>query len=361
MIISVTGSGGFIGKWLVKRLIGEGHEVREWDRHIGREIADWELEGADFVVHLAAMADVRASMLEPELWYKNNVTTTTRIQRICNENKIPLVYASSSCIHAWWKSPYGTTKKINEETAFPGQVGLRFTTVYGEGARDSMFIGKLLRDEIKYATNHIRDFIHVSDVVEGIMLFINEGTEGRLPAYNMGTGKGNTVSHVAHEHGWLGEITDGDDCEASDNTADNSELLKLGWTPKIDVIKYVKFMKLGKVKHATNKTEFNMFDLDNFQDVLMPRHQKNGEGVLLAESDKNINPTKELVLKDLQKWDKLETLSTEDKWKGILVRREDGILDYDSSDSETLHEFLARSGVERNPAPLGRLGIRDKK
>ena len=151
-------------------------------------------------------------LLEPELWYKNNVTTTTRIQRICNKNKIPLVYASSSCVHAWWKSPYGTTKKINEETAFPGQVGLRFTTVYGEGARDSMFIGKLLRKEIKYATNHTRDFIHVSDVVEGIMLFINGGLKSwsskvLLPAYNMGTGKGNKVFEVAHAFGWLGVIS----------------------------------------------------------------------------------------------------------------------------------------------------------
>ena len=300
MIISVTGSSGFIGKWLVKRLIEEGHEVREWDRHIDRDIKDWELEGADFVVHLAAMADVRASMLEPELWYANNVTTTTRIQRVCNKNKIPLVYASSSCVHAWWKSPYGTTKKINEETALPKQVGLRFTTVYGEGARDSMFIGKLLRKEIKYATNHTRDFIHVSDVVEGIMLFIDKGIEGRLPAYNMGTGTGNKVFEVAHAFGWLGEITDGDDCEALDNTADNSELLKLGWKPKVDVIEYVKFQNLGKATHAKTTTDRNQFDATG------------PEGVLLAQPDHRRNPN-----------DEHETLSAEDlggAWKGDLVK-----------------------------------------
>jgi len=339
MIVSVTGSSGFIGKWLVKRLIQDGHEVREWDRHIGRDIKDWKLEDADFVVHLAAMADVRASMLEPELWYANNVTTTTRIQRLCKDAQVPLVYASSSCVHAWWKSPYGTTKKINEETALPGQVGLRFTTVYGEGARDSMFIGRLLRDKISYATTHIRDFIHVSDVVDGIMLFINEGTKDKLPAYNMGTGKGNRVCDVAHEHGWIGEITDGDDCEALDNTADNSELLKLGWKPKIDVIDYVKFQKLGKVEYATTKTEFNQFDATG------------PEGVLLAQSDETRNPN-----------DEHETISADEvkgarEWQGKLVRRKDGIMDYDSSESETLHEFLSRSGVERNPAPLGRLGI----
>ena len=352
MIVSVTGSSGFIGKWLVKRLIEEGHEVREWDRHIDRDIKDWELEGADFVVHLAAMADVRASMLEPELWYANNVTTTTRIQRVCNKNKIPLVYASSSCIHAWWKSPYGTTKKINEETALPKQVGLRFTTVYGEGARDSMFIGKLLRNEIKYATNHIRDFIHVSDVVEGIMLFIDKGIEGRLPAYNMGTGTGNKVFEVAQAFGWTGEITDGDDCEALDNTADNSELLKLGWKPKVDVIEYVKFQNLGKATHAETTTEHNQFDATG------------PEAVLLAQPDHRRNPN-----------DEHETLSVKEvkggeEWQGKLVREDPNAewnevkfkhRNRDSSEPETLHEFLSKSGVVRNPAPLGRLGIRDKK
>tara|TARA_B110000902_G_C14157609_1_gene532042 strand:- start:119 stop:1060 length:942 start_codon:yes stop_codon:yes gene_type:complete len=310
MIVSVTGSSGFIGKWLVKRLIKEGHEVREWDRHNDREIANFELEGADFVVHLAAMADVRASMLEPELWYENNVTTTTRIQRICNENKIPLVYASSSCIHAWWKSPYGTTKKINEETAFPGQVGLRFTTVYGEGARDSMFIGKLLRGEVKYATNHIRDFIHVSDVVDGIMLFVDEGTYNRLPAYNMGTGTGNTVSDVAHAYGWLGEITDGDDCEALDNTADNSDMREMGWEPKVDVIDYVKFQ--ASHVNVNGEGDPDIEKIDQNPKIILP-----DEDVLVASRKLN------MIMKDFtgkttrHQPDALKKAKAQKKWEDI--------------------------------------------
>ena len=86
---------------------------------------------------------------------------------MCKAINIPLFYASSSCIHNWWLSPYGTSKKVNEETAQEGQVGLRFTTVYGEGARESMLIGKLIRGEVKYLTTHIRDFIHVMDLAEG--------------------------------------------------------------------------------------------------------------------------------------------------------------------------------------------------
>ena len=81
---------------------------------------------------------------------ENNVENTTRIQKICHYNNIPLLYASSSCIHNWWLSPYGTSKKVNEETAFNNQVGLRFTTVYGDGARESMLIGKLLDGSIAF-------------------------------------------------------------------------------------------------------------------------------------------------------------------------------------------------------------------
>ena len=171
--------------------------------------------------------------------------------------------------------------------------------MYGEGARDSMFIGKLLRGEIKYATNHIRDFIHVSDVVDGIMLFVKEGTKDRLPAYNMGTGKGNKVFEVAHAFGWLGKITDGDDCEALDNTADNSELLKLGWKPKVDVMKYVHFQKIGKPQFAETITDRNQFDATG------------PEAVLLAQPDNRRNPK-----------DEHETLSAEEVggWEGNLVK-----------------------------------------
>jgi len=245
MKISVTGSTGFIGSHLKERLEEEGHEVVGWDRKDGRDIRDWELEGCDFVVHLAADADVRRSILEPDLYWDNNVEPTKRIQEICRVNRIPLVYASSSCVHAWHKSPYGISKRVNEITAYTtpfginNQVGLRFTTVYGDGARDTMFMGKLMRGEIKYATNHVRDFIHVKDVVNAIMIFINTGTKGKLPAYNVGTGEGHIVSKLAQLKYPAIEIREGDDCEAQDNTADNSDLRALGWEPTINARGYV--------------------------------------------------------------------------------------------------------------------------
>lgn len=247
MKISVTGSSGFIGNHLITELWDKGHDVVKWDRNFEpvRDIRDWQLEGCDFVVHLAAEADVRRSIKEPQRYWDNNVEPTKRIQEICRVNQVPLVYASSSCVHAWYKSPYGTSKKVNEATAYTtpfginNQVGLRFTTVYGEGSRKTMFMGKLMRGELEYATNHVRDFIHVSDVVNAIMIFINTGTKGKLPAYNVGTGTGHIVSKLAQIKKPNIEIREGHECEALDNTADNSDLRALGWEPKINARGYL--------------------------------------------------------------------------------------------------------------------------
>ena len=60
------------------------------------------------------------------------------------------------------------------------------------------------------------------------------------PAYDIGTGVGNVVEELGNIAGWEGlEVTDGDVCEAQDNTADITELQALGWKPKIKVDEYL--------------------------------------------------------------------------------------------------------------------------
>ena len=150
------------------------------------------------------------------------------------------MYASSSCIHNWWLSPYGTSKKVNEETAFEHQVALRFTTVYGDGARENMFIPKLLDNKVDYVTKHTRDFIHVDDVVEAIILLMNKNIRLLKPVYDIGTGIGNQVHTLADIAGYKDlPLVDGEKCEAQDNTANNADLLQLGWKPTIKVDEYI--------------------------------------------------------------------------------------------------------------------------
>ena len=241
MNVAITGSRGFIGSHLKKRIEENGDKVIEWDlkQDPSRCIKDFDIDRINFVVHLAAYADVRASLEDPNKYWNNNVVNTTRIQKICHHNNIPLIYASSSCIHKWWLSPYGTSKKVNEQTAQFGQVGLRFTTVYGEGARESMLIGKLIDGSVKYLTNHVRDFIHVSDVVDVITLIMSKDLRMLREAYDIGTGIGHKVSDLGQLAGCKVPVVDGDVCEAQDNTADITNIKALGWEPKVKIDEYI--------------------------------------------------------------------------------------------------------------------------
>jgi UDP-glucuronate 4-epimerase len=239
MRIAITGSNGFIGSYLKKRLEFD-HEIVEWDLKGDRNIKDFTIDRCEYVIHLAALAGVRASIEDPEKYWVTNVEYTKHIQNTCYHNHVPLLYASSSCIHNWWLSPYGTTKKVNEETAMPNQVGLRFTTTYGDRARDNMLIPKLLDGSIEYVTNHVRDFIHVEDVIDAIVLLMSKDIRLLKPVYDIGTGKGVIVSELAKLIGYNNlPITEGDPCESKDNTANIDNLLELGWKPKHRVEEYI--------------------------------------------------------------------------------------------------------------------------
>ena len=236
MIIIVTGAKGFIGRHLVSRLSEKGHRIIVWDRSVGKDIKDFQLESTPhFVVHLAALANVRESTENPQEYWEVNVEYSKRIFDACKG--IPMVYASSSCVREWWRSPYGKTKKVMEEFAHEGHVGLRFTTVWGAGARETMLMSRIKNKTLKYKTNHIRDFIHVSDVVSAIEVFIEQGTEGKNKIYDVGSGTGCLVSDVANAYGFNDiPIKDGDDTEMNCNVADNTEMEKLGWLPMTPVM-----------------------------------------------------------------------------------------------------------------------------
>ena len=240
MKIALTGSRGFIGGRLREVLESKGHEITEWDTVIDKDIHDFNITDEEYVIHLAAFADLRASIDNAQEFWDNNVTPTTRIQRMCYERHVPLIYASSSCIHNWSASPYGITKKVNEETAMPGQVGLRFSTVYGPNARESMLIGRLVSGNIKYLTNHTRDFIHVDDVISFILNLMDRDLRTVDPAYDIGTNQGVSVSELGKSVGYTDlPIETGDDCEADDNTLNIEPAKKLGWHPMLEVYDYI--------------------------------------------------------------------------------------------------------------------------
>ena len=244
MKICITGGAGFIGFHLAQKLFNEGHAVYGFDNfnnyydpslkkarqeklaELSIPIVDLDLNSNllneymlhhkfDIVMHLAAYAGVRHSLVEPEKYLTNNIMGTHNLIEACKKAKIEkIVYASTSCVMAGnplpWNeneklgyqlNPYGYTKATNESqfmaSDFASAIGLRFFTVYGPWGRPDMalfnFTNKIVNGEPITLFNHgdmIRDFTYVGDIVQGIGIILDHAMKNNVKdIYNIGYGK----------------------------------------------------------------------------------------------------------------------------------------------------------------------------
>jgi UDP-glucuronate 4-epimerase len=225
----VTGAAGFIGFYVTKRLLDRGDTVIGLDnlneyydvtlKHARLaqlsghprfefaklDIADRAGINALFadkpirqVIHLAAQAGVRYSLVNPHAYTDANIEGFLNILEGCRHAKVEhLVYASSSSVYGGnTKMPfsvhdnidhpvslYAATKKANELMAhcyahlygFPA-TGLRFFTVYGPWGRPDMalflFTKAILGGKPIEVFNYgkmRRDFTYIDDIVEGVI------------------------------------------------------------------------------------------------------------------------------------------------------------------------------------------------
>lgn len=146
----------------------------------------------DIVIHLAAQAGVRYSLVNPRKYIDVNIYGFLNIMNCVKRFKISkFIYASSSSVYGevknfplnenndlYPKNIYGYSKLINEKIAEfystiykINSIGLRFFTVFGPWGRPDMFIIKLLLAnknkkifELNNAGNHYRDFTSINDV-----------------------------------------------------------------------------------------------------------------------------------------------------------------------------------------------------
>jgi len=226
--ILVTGAAGFIGFHLVQRFLDAGHTVVGIDnlndyydvnlkksrlarlenhrrfRFIRMDIADREgiaalfkKEAFELVVHLAAQAGVRYSIINPYAYIDSNLVGFINILEGCRQQKVQhLVFASSSSVYGANTlmpfsahhnvdhplSLYAATKKANELMAHTYAslydlpcTGLRFFTVYGPWGRPDMalflFTKAILEDQpidVYNQGNMKRDFTYIDDIIEGV-------------------------------------------------------------------------------------------------------------------------------------------------------------------------------------------------
>lgn len=289
--VVVTGGAGFIGSHVVERLLNEGHSVTVIDNYstgrpenleefrsnpmlnvIEADISDRKATapayvGADWVIHLAALADIVPSIERPVDYHHANVNGTISVLENARAARVKrFVYsASSSCygIPERYPTPetapidpqypYALTKYLGEEYVMHwGQiykmpvVSLRFFNVYGPRSRTSgtygAVFGVFLAQKLNGAPYTIvgdgtqsRDFTYVTDVVDAVLTAARSNLTQEV--LNVGSGNHYTINRLV-------ELLGGDKIEyipkrpgePAITFADISKIKSLlGWQPKVSL------------------------------------------------------------------------------------------------------------------------------
>lgn len=292
----VTGCAGFIGSNLVDRLLKEGHLVSGYDnfstgmrKFIGNatqqpnftlfegDVLDEKaltvaMEGCEFVVHLAANADVRFGTVHPSKDLQQNTLATFNVLEAMRSNGIKRIAFSST------GSVYGEAKMIPtpEDAPFPIQTSLygasklsgeALISAYAEGFGFQGYIFRFVSIlGERYTHGHVFDFykqllehpesltvlgngqqrksyLYIQDCIDA-MLFAIEKAEDKINIFNLGTDE---YCLVNDSIGWITEAlnlnpekhyTGGERGWIGDNPfifLDCEKIRSLGWVPKLTI------------------------------------------------------------------------------------------------------------------------------
>ena len=236
MNILLTGHKGFIGNRLLQYLQSKDHTIVTIDKLTGHDIISCDFpHNIETVIHLAGLSGVRDSLNNPTDYWKTNVIGSQRIFDFYKTKRV--IYASSSTAYEPWRNPYAMSKYSMEQLEHPNSLGMRFTTVYGPGARETMLIPKILKNDIEFINvNHTRDFIHVDDVVSAIYTVLQNNVRGVI---DVGTSISNKLIDIADYFKVDYENRIADETERLNNTADTKILNSLGWHAKTNLYGYI--------------------------------------------------------------------------------------------------------------------------
>ncbi len=184
-------------------------------------------ENPDMLIHLAAMAGVRPSIADPDLYYDVNVTGTLSLLEACRKYGVgKFIFASSSSVYGNNEkvpfaesdfvdhpiSPYAATKKAGELLCHTyhslygiDMACLRFFTVYGPRQRPDLAIHKFARllatgQELPFYGDGStqRDYTYIDDIIDGVyksMLWVT-AADNRFDVFNLGESQTITLEHM---------------------------------------------------------------------------------------------------------------------------------------------------------------------
>jgi UDP-glucose 4-epimerase len=290
MKVVITGGSGFIGSHLADFLIDSDYEVVVVDNlSIGRlenishllahskftflqaDITDFDaiesvFKGADWVFHLAALADIVPSIENPNEYYQSNVNGTFNVLEACRKYHVKkIIYtASSSCYgipdeyptketaEIRPQYPYALTKNLGEQLVMHWcqlynlpAISLRFFNVYGPRARTSGTYGavfgvflaqKLAKKPYTMVGDgsQTRDFTFVSDAVNAIVTAVESDLSGEI--INIGSNNTYSINRLVELLGgditYIPERPGEPDCTWADISKANQ---LLNWKPKVSL------------------------------------------------------------------------------------------------------------------------------
>jgi UDP-glucose 4-epimerase len=246
----VTGGAGFIGSHLADRLLQEDNFVTILDNFstgrpenlshqkgnknltlVEADVSNFDqirpfFKGIDVVFHLAALADIVPSIVNPAEYYKSNVTGTLYVaeaSRLSGVKKliysassscygIPTVYPTSETADIDPQYPYALTKYLGEQIILHWMkiyklsvVSLRLFNVFGPRSRTSgtygavfgVFLAQKLAGKpltVVGDGNQTRDFTYVEDVVSAFVTAAFSQVKNEI--FNVGSGQPQSVNRL---------------------------------------------------------------------------------------------------------------------------------------------------------------------
>ena len=280
MNIMVTGGAGFIGTNLIKRLLKDGHNVVSLDNYSTgkkeneqegckyydvdiRDAVDFDffMEKPDVIYHLAALPRIQPSFEFPALTMEIGMLGTMNIlEWVRTKDYEPMViYAGSSSVHSGhYSNPYTFSKVMGDELcmAYKEMFGVnskicRFYNVYGphqltEGEYCTVIgvFEKQYKEGVELTITgdgfQRRDFTHVDDIVEGLIL-TSESENFELDYVELGRGKNHSINDLAGMFGCGFTYIPKRPGEAEVTLCDISLAKRdIGYEPKVNLEDYVK-------------------------------------------------------------------------------------------------------------------------
>jgi len=225
----------------------------------------------DIVIHMAAQAGIRYSLVNPQSYLESNLLGFFNILELSHKNQVKkFIFASSSSVYGDQKkypfkenfnlypnNLYSLTKKINEECAKDLSqltnmkiIGLRFFTIYGKFGRPDMFIYKFLKSLFSNSTfklnnygDHKRDFTHIDDVANIIKSLILKKIKKKYQIFNICSNKPINLKLLLNK---MNKIIKNKIFKVKRNNAD--VLITHGDNSKIK-----KFLKINKFRNIFNE------------------------------------------------------------------------------------------------------------